>query len=234
MLAFLTLMAMLASAPVQDRDFDPERCRVPADRGVVVLAARSAPKVKAGETVAMKPIYTTNPGALDELPVKCFSGWTVSDPKLARLSSDRKTIAVAAAARAGSKFTVSAMFRGKRISETYEVIVPVASPLVGFWTQEGVDACAEPTRLFDLVFERSGDFAVALGPRFHGSKDYHGKWRVEGDRLILTEVTGSKPADFAAEAKFTIDANGGLSFDQPWFGTQGERGKCAAPFRKMR
>jgi hypothetical protein len=126
------------------------------------------------------------------------------------------------------------MFRGKRISETYEVIVPVASPLVGFWTQEGVDACAEPTRLFDLVFERSGDFAVALGPRFHGSKDYRGKWRVEGDRLILTEVTGGKPADFAAEAAFTIDANGGLSFDKPWFGTQGERGKCTAPFRKMR
>lgn len=227
------IAAVLAGAAARD-DFDPDRCQVPRERGAVILSIVGEPKVKAGETVAVKPRYTSNPGAFDDLPLKCFSGWQVSDAKTAKLSRDRRSVIVAADAKAGGSFTVSAVFLGRRISQTYTVIVPVRSPIVGFWTQEGVSACPEATRVFDLVFERSGDFAVSFGPSMHGNKDYQGKWRVDGKRLILSDVTGRKPSDFVGEAVFDVGTDGILTFETAWLGTQGERGRCVSPFRLMR
>lgn len=228
--------ALIAAAPAQyERNYNPDACRFNLDAGAIVLATRSEQSVAAGETVTLRPAYTTNPGSFDEVPGRCLTDWRVSDPRIARLSRDRKTLTLAPDAREGGEVTVTARYRGQPvIALKVRVIVPVQSPLVGFWTQEGVAACPEASRVFDLVFERSGAFSVALGPRFHGSRDYSGRWRVEGDRLVLSDLTGSVPADMAREVRFTVGADGGLSFDRPWLGTQGERGTCTAPFRKLR
>jgi hypothetical protein len=224
-------MAMIAApAPA------PGACGFDPDRGAILMGVgmKITQPVKAGERVKVDPQYSTHPGAFDPIAAKCLRGWKVSNPKIARLSRDGKTLIVAADAPAGAEFVVTASYRGKTVEQRFKIFVPVQSPLVGFWSQEQVAACADPTKLFDLVFEANGDFAVAFGPTFHGSKDYRGRWRVEGDRLFLSDVTGARPADFASEARFVIDGKGGLTFERPWFGTQGERGKCAAPFKHLR
>lgn len=233
MLTLWIAVAALNGTLAQDV-FDPEKCRVPLDRGLVVLAMAPAPKVAAGEQAKLRPSYTTNPGAFDALPAKCFSDWRVSDRKVATLSRDRTRVNVATDAKAGTRFVVSARFQGRRIEQVFEVIAPVVSPIVGFWSQEQVEACPSETRVFDLVSERTGDFAVSFGPSYPGQKDYCGKWRVEGDRLLLSDITGTRPADFVSEVTFKVGADGSLSFDKPWLGTQRDRGTCSAPFRKLR
>lgn len=237
MLSLVVLAFAALVSPVQDREpepYQPEKCLFDLKQGFLRAAPVEVPTLTAGETQPFRVYYSRYPSDFSDVPSECLKGWKVSAPRVATLARDRESLTVATTAKPGTEFTVSFTYRGKRVEQRYRVIAPVVSPLTGFWSQESVEACAKDTRVFDLVLGRDGSFGVAFGPRFHGSKDYRGKWKVEGDRLILSDVTGEKPADLALEARFTIDANGGLTFDKQWFGTQGARGTCTAPFVKVR
>lgn len=237
MLSHVALGIAALVSPLQERQpapYQPEKCLFDLDQGVLRAAPLAVVPLAAGETQAFRVYYSRSPGDFSPVPDECLKGWQVSAPKVATLAKDRKSLTVAKTAEAGTEFSISFTYQGERVAQRYRVIAPIVSPLTGFWSQENVEACATDTRMFDLVFGRDGSFSVAFGPRLHGSKDYRGKWRVEGDRLILSDVTGEKPTNLVLEARFTIDAAGGLTFDRPWFGTQGQRGTCAAPFTKVR
>ncbi|PKP89378.1 MAG: hypothetical protein CVT77_18005 [Alphaproteobacteria bacterium HGW-Alphaproteobacteria-16] len=237
MLSHVALGIAALVSSLQEREpapYQPEKCLFDLERGFLRAAPLAVSTLAAGETQAFRVYYSRSPGDFSQVPNECLKGWRVSAPKVVTLARDRKSLTVAKTAEAGTEFTISFTYRGQRVAQQYRVIAPVVSPLTGFWSQENVEGCAADTRMFDLVFGRDGSFGVAFGPRFHGSKDYSGKWRVEGDRLILSEVTGEKPTNLVLEARFTIDATGGLTFDKPWFGTQGRRGTCTEPFVKVR
>ena len=237
MLSYVALAIAALVSPFQDRSlapYQPDKCLFDLKQGVLRAAPVAVPTLAAGETQPFRVYYSRYPSDFSPVPNECLKQWKVSAPKVATLAKDRKSLTVAKTAQPGTEFTISFTYRGTRVAQRYRVIAPVVSPLTGFWSQENVEACAKDTRMFDLVLSRDGSFGVAFGPRLHGSKDYSGKWKVEGDRLILSDVTGEKPVDLALEARFAIDANGGLTFDRPWFGTRGKRGTCAAPFVKLR
>ncbi|MBX3594044.1 hypothetical protein [Sphingomonas sp.] len=229
-----TALALGSAAPQAPPDpYQPEKCRFDLGQGTLRTATLGTQTVAAGEKIDLTIYYSRYPSDFNNIPVKCLTGWKVSS-KTAMLARDRKSFTVDAAAKSGSEFTIAYSYRGKRFIQRYKVIEPTTSPITGFWTQEGVAACTDDDRVYDLVFNRDGSFGVMFGPNMGFRKDFTGKWRVEGNRVIVFDLNGAKPADFVGTATFSIDANGGLTFDRPWFGTSGKRGTCVAPFRKMR
>jgi hypothetical protein len=222
-----------ALAQTATEPYQPETCTFDMDQGVFRMATLGTRTVAAGEKIDFTIYYSRYPSDFNDVPVACLSGWKLS-PAVATLANDRRSLTVATTARAGTIFTLTYRYRGKPHVQKFEVIDPVKSPLTGFWTQEHVAACPADQQVYDLVFNRDGSFGLMFGPNIGYRKDLTGNWRVDGDRVILSAIAGEKPADFNGEARFTLGADGGLTFDRPLAGTQGARGTCSAPFRKVR
>ena len=215
----------------------PSACRfVMNGAGMTLSIGGGERAVAAGESARIDPRWTPYPSAWDPVPIRCLTGWRVSDPRLARLSRDRRTLRIAANAPEGAVVTVSARYRGHPVTQAFRIIRPVASPLVGTWVQDEA-ACPARDGVFELVFGRDGGFALTFDVPMHSNVDYRGRWRTEGDRLILSEISGRGdrpvPADMGSETRFVIGPDGRLQFETPWHGTAGTRGRCTAGFRRV-
>jgi len=234
MSAILMAMALWGGQGIADGN-RPDACVFDRRRGAIVLnhvlGDRSAAP---GETVEIDPQWTPFPHSYYGVPHRCLTGWRVSDRTLATLSTDRRRLTIARNAPEGATVTLSARYRDETVSQNVRVIVPVASPLVGSWRQPDAD-CPGAAGLFQLAFNRDGTFSVTFGLPMHSNVDYRGRWRVDGDRLVLSDVaasSGAVPGDSSRDARFTIGGDGRLSFDVPWHGTSATRGTCRAPFRR--
>lgn len=238
MLALLNSIALLAAgqdyAGANNR---PAACRFDMARGAMTLSVGGAPlAVAAGESVRVDPRWTPWPSAWDEVPLRCLGGWLVSHPRLARLSRDRRTLTIAADAPEGAELTLSARYRGHRVTQAYRVIRPVASPLVGSWTQDRAQ-CPNDDGVFELVFRRDRTFTVTFAAPLHNRIDYRGRWSVRGGELLLSGIEaagGRLPADMANASGFGVGADGLLRFGTAWHGAAGGRGSCRGAFRRVR
>lgn len=221
-LVSLAAMAAVQGGYVGDAN-DPDRCRFEQKKGAMTLAiANDTIKVAPGEVAKVSPSWTPYPSAWDSVPHRCLSGWRVSDPKLARLSPDHRTLTFATDAKEGATVTLTARYRGKKITQAYRVIHPVVSPLIGSWQQRAAD-CPGGDDVFELRFRRDGSFSVTFDTPMHSRTDYDGRWAVEGDQLILSNITPYStdtpvPADLATRSAFKIAPDGTLGFAVPWYG----------------
>lgn len=232
MSALMIAAALLGGQGVADGN-QPERCIFDVDRGaMIVTIGLGEIAVAPGETVRIRPQWTPFPQSFYPVAHRCLSGWRVSDPRLATLSRDRRSLVIGRRAPAGTVVTLTARYRGETLTQNFRVIAPIVSPLVGGWRQRAED-CPGDTWVFGLGLDRDGSFSVTFGWPMHSNVDYRGRWRADGDRLILSDLAASSgqiPADAVREARFTIDEVGGLRFDPSWYGTAGARGTCRAPF----
>ena len=237
-LAWLNAIALLAAGQGYAGETNrPAACRFALDRGAMTLSVGGGPMtVAAGESVRVDPRWTPYPSAWDEVPLRCLGGWRLSHPGMARLSRDRRTLTIAAYAPAGTVLTLSARYRGHAVTQIYRVIRPVASPLVGVWTQ-GRAHCPNDDGLFELVFGRDGRFTVTFAAPLHNRIDYRGRWAVRGGDLLLTGIEaagGRLPGDIANATGFGVGADGLLRFATPWHGAADGRGTCRGAFRRVR
>jgi hypothetical protein len=210
-----------------------ERCLFDMARGSMTLmtGAQEAP-VAAGGSAQINPHWTPYPSAWDPVPSRCLTGWGVSHPRLARLSPDRRRLVVSPDAPVGTLIQVSARYRGHPIKQSYRVTQPVMSPLVGTWRQRA-DGCAPDTSVMELVFRSTGEFSLTFAALMHGAVDYRGRWQVEGNRLLVTDVrpaNGELPGDVGTETLFQISPGNELTFATPWHGTKSLRGTCRRAF----
>ena len=240
MLALVLLNAVATGAAGQGyagENNRPAACRFDMARGAMTLSVGGGPRtVAAGERVRVDPRWTPYPSAWDEVPLRCLDGWRVSHPRVARLSGDRRTLTIAADAPEGAQLTLSARYRGHRVTQGYRVIRPVASPLVGVWTQDRAQ-CPNDDGVFELVFGRDGAFTVTFAAPLHNRIDYRGRWSGSGGALRLTGLAaagGSLPANLANATRFSLGADGLLRFETPWHGAAGGRGTCRGAFRRTR
>ena len=237
-LALLNSMALLAAG--QDyagENNRPAACRFDMARGAMTLSVGGAPlTVAAGESVRVDPRWTPYPSAWDEVPLRCLGGWRVSHPGVARLSRDRRTLTIAADAPEGTELTLSARYRGRALTQAYRVIRPVASPLVGVWTQDRAQ-CPNDDGVFELVFGRDGGFTVTFAAPLHNRIDYRGRWTTRAGELLLADLAaagGRLPDDIPNATGFSLGADGLLRFATPWHGAAGGRGTCRGAFRRVR
>ena len=236
--ALLNSIALLAAAQDYAGESNrPGACRFDMARGAMTLSVGGAPlAVAAGESVRVDPRWTPYPSAWDEVPLRCLSGWRVSHAGVARLSRDRRTLTISAHAPEGTQLTLSARYRGRTISQTYRVIRPVASPLVGIWTQDRAQ-CPNDDGVFELAFGRDGSFTVTFAAPLHNRIDYRGRWTVSGEALRLSGIEaagGRLPANIANATGFDVGADGLLRFATPWHGSADGRGNCRGAFRRVR
>lgn len=232
----LVAAAMLGGQGIADNN-RPDRCIFDMQRGAIGLTYNIGEiPIAAGETAQIRPQWSPSPSSFYGVPHRCLDGWRVSDRTLAMLSRDRRSLTIAASAPEGATLTLSARYRGTTIQQRFRVIRPNVSPIVGLWQQRESD-CPGDTRLFELVFNRDGRFAVSFGLHFHGGVDYRGRWRVDGERLILSEISAERmsplPADIAQEATFALNGERRLTFGRNWYGTSNGRGTCRAAFAPM-
>lgn len=228
--------ASQAMAQPTAEGLDAERC-ILTTRGALLFGIRLPERVAAGETVAISPRWSPFPSWFTEVPIRCFTDWRVSDRAVAALSRDRTTLRIAANAPVGATVTLTARYRDRELRHQFTVIRRVSSPLVGRWRPvEG--ACAPNTAIYGLQFRDDSRFEVETVMRPHYSPTASGNWRVDGDRLLLSDFTasdgnGNRSPDFQAEARFTLEGDT-LRFDRPWHGSADGRGTCNAPLQRMR
>lgn len=238
----IAFVAALAALPVSatkqypGQNNRPQACRFDMDRGAMVLMIANGERTVApGEVVTVDPRWTPYPSAWDPVPRSCLDGWRLSRGAPARLAADGASVRLDDDAAEGSRFELTARYRGRTITQAFRVIRPIVSPLVGIWTQDEA-ACPGGDAVFELVFRRDGSFAVTFEPEFHSRIDYGGRWQVEGDRLVLSNVTaaGSQPPPASAGegSTYRLLDDGRLEFASPWYGHRsGEL--CRAAFRRQ-
>lgn len=229
-------VAGAASAQPPAEGLDVERC-VLTQRGALILGRSLPERVAAGETVAIAPQWTPFPSWFEAVPTRCITNWRVSDRRIATLSADRSSLRIAANAAPGAVVTITARYRNRELRHQFTVIQRVASPLVGRW-RPVAGACAPNTAITGLVIRDDGGFEVETIMRPHYSPSASGNWRVDGDRLLLTDYqatddNGNPSPDFQPEARFTLEGDV-LRFDRPWHGSVAGRGTCNAPLERAR
>jgi|GEM_PF-4825248 len=228
----LMVAALLGGQGIADGN-RPEACVYNSRGRVIVTRGLGDISIAPGESVPIAPQWTPFPHHYYPVEHRCLTDWRVSDRRLATLSRNRQTLTIARNAPEGAVVTLTARYRDETIRQVFRVVVPIVSPLVGSWSQRG---CDEANRISDILFIRDGRFSVSFVAHYHGGVDYRGRWRVDGNRLILSEVTRERadalPADMALETTFEIDDEGRVTFPTNWWGTSGARGSCRAAFTR--
>lgn len=143
-----------------------------------------------GAVVRVTPSVDRSPAGTDELPLKCTSGWSVTGP--ATLSADRKSVAIAPDAPAGSTITVRFAHDGKPVEARFKVVARDEVVLTGNWSQRSLEGCSAQEPVRELAFRPENRFAVTFLP-FETYQDYWGTyaWNPDTGRLRLTLEGGN-------------------------------------------
>lgn len=140
---------------------------------------------------------------------------------------DAGVLSIDAAVPAGTVVTVTAdVEAGRRVlMAEFEVYVPLASDIIGYWTEVAQISC-EGTGQFDpdpvigeLVFQDTGEFSVTWTP-FEVYYDYWGTYTYdEGTGALVLSVDGGNyvPPDIDGEGTAMV-AGGQLTLTDMWLG----------------
>jgi len=156
------------------------------------------------------------------VPLKCLKGWTVSDPKVATLSADHASLAIAADAPPGTEVRLSARLDGQEVVKSFTVVARDAVVLTGFWKEVGDADCpvGNPS-IMELHFLPDGKFELTWQP-FERYVDYWGDYSFDpASGAIVFKPTGGNhvPKDADWEGRATVGADGLLRFSDLFFGS---------------
>ena len=125
-----------------------------------------------GAQIRLTPRVNAAPGGSPEIPVRCFSGWTVTGP--ATLSADRTTLSIAPDAPPGSIVTVGVRHGTEPVALRLRVIGRDEVVLIGSRSQQAVEGCWTPEPVGELEFGETR-FSVTFRP-FESYRDYWGTY----------------------------------------------------------
>lgn len=211
----LLFTAALIAAPAQQDEGPP--CEA-YDSDDLTIGIAIAPGRPGGEI----PIHA-NDGlhGMIGVPLKCFSGWTSSDPAVT-VAPERQRVVIGRDATPGEDVEITGTL-GSRTVRTRFRIAPAEGPvLTGFWSQASVD-CGGPVprdALRELRFNSDGRFAVTFVP-FEVRQDYWGSVKfdpVAGRIGFVVERGNTVPADLMLKGRAQVEGDDRLAMDGVYFG----------------
>lgn len=209
----------------------PQDCPKPGPGALIFWDSKES--VVPGQTVALSPFVSSHPGSREPLPSACLKDVGVRPETAGRITRSRSgnyRLEISEAPPLGERITVSANYRGKRISGTLTAFDPGTAPLVRYWRQEP-DACPEGTAIQELVFSADGTFSVTWEP-FETYKDYWGRFEYDQETQTLTMMprSGNNLPDGVTSGTIRLE-NEQLILGSASFGARYEDvAECRAPF----
>jgi hypothetical protein len=209
-IATALLQALCAVTPAARPPPDPaevERCGL--DEWAHHYLNVDPAAARQGSTLRLQPMQQRGP-AMPAVPIECTADWSVSDPALASLSEDRRTLHIADDATPGAHVTVSYRVGGRRVGNSVSIVGRDAVVLTGRRMQRKVEGCdgLEPVR--ELEFSAEGRFAVTFFP-FETYKDYWGTYRFDpatGALSMTVEDGNNRPDALDLEGTARLSADG--------------------------
>lgn len=211
----LLFAAALVAAPLQDEE--PPCDAYGSDESLSIGAAVS-PARPGGEI----SLYA-NEGlhGMIGVPLKCFSGWTSSDPAVT-VAAARGKIVIGRDATPGRDVEIAGTL-GARTVRTRFRIAPAEGPvLTGFWSQASVD-CGGPIPrdpLRELRFNSDGHFAITFVP-FEVRQDYWGSVEFDpaaGRIGFVVDRGNTVPAGLMLKGQARVEGDNRLFMDGVYFG----------------
>ena len=140
-----------------------------------------------GATIAIRAKRFKDFGESDELAA-CTSDWKLSDPKMATLAADRRSLTIAPDAAPGGVLTLSYRADGEPVSVTLRIVARDAIALNGRYRSTQIDDC-DGAEIGELEFGDT-DFSLTFRP-FERYRDYWGRYAFDAatGALVLT-ITG--------------------------------------------
>jgi hypothetical protein len=213
-------------------------------------------KTLANLRISIAPNLAMKPGESSDLQlgnVECCyifkavdtcTRWSVGPSDLASIDPDTGLLHIADAAQPGDVVTVTADVENGRKQVTIEVYVytPESNPLFGLWREDAEFACEDGAEVApahainELQFRADGTINVTWEP-FELYVDYWGTYAYDlAVGSLSIEPTGGNyvPADIDGAGTFSLDAEGHLTLDDIWLGSQpqGSPARCGHRFRR--
>lgn len=210
----LMIAAALAAAQTAPQDAGAD----PACEGSAHVFRAEQKPARQGATIRLYAAVYRRDAPSEEDP-RCMTDWRVSDPQVATLSADHKSVTIAADAPPGTKVSIGYTVRGERKEVELTVLARDAVSLVGNRGQIGIEGCSGDS-IGELVFDADGGFSVTFHP-FESYHDYWGTYAFDAATGALTlEVTrgNSMPAFRTASGTARFDAEGRLHIEGLSFG----------------
>lgn len=155
-----------------------------------------------------------------DVPLDCTSDWSVSNPSLATLAEDRKSLHIAPDAPPGATVTISYRIKSETVTASFVVVAKDAFVITGRRGQRSAEGCDGYQKIGELEFTAGGGFSVTFQP-FESYKDYWGGYLFHQETGTLTlNITGGnrKPPWLDLEGKVRIASDGGLVLEDMYLG----------------
>ena len=195
------------------------------------------PSREAGEHLSLYPYASAYPGMMEERPGGCIGKIDIMPEEalvtVERLEDGTPYFVIDEAAEPGT-IRFEAEFNGERsIYGEFNIVDPVASPLVGYWAQRPEEGeCAPESIIRELSFFGDGRFSLTWQP-FEAYRDYWGDYTYDASSGMLTfEIKGNNfiPEDrqdgvvrLEGDTLTFVDANPGTKPGVP---------ACSVPFTR--
>jgi hypothetical protein len=217
--AALLLPTACVTAPPPPPPPDPERCG--DGEGVFDFLEIEPGPARQGKTLRIAASQWRGPGTY-VLPLDCTQEWSLSDPSLAALSDDRKSLHIAEGATPGAILKISyRVGRGARlVSVSLPIVAKDAFVLTGRRSQKSVEGCPGLEPIGELEFTAEGRFAVTWHP-FETYQDYWGTYRFAAETGALSmKVDGGNdvPDGLDLEGKARMGPDGALVLEDMYLG----------------
>lgn len=186
----LALFSMaLSAAPAMAKDTSPA-----CINGIAHFLSVQPGPARQGATLRITPMR--GPGYAQEAePGECVTGWSLSDPRLARFTPDHSAIILADDATPGAKLVISYRTRDPKfpvrlVTTTLTIVARDAVVLTGTRSQSDLSGCDGIEPVGELKFTADGKFNVTFQP-FETYVDYWGDYRFDPETGALSmTVTG--------------------------------------------
>ncbi|HEY5722027.1 MAG TPA: hypothetical protein VIT45_06875 [Allosphingosinicella sp.] len=217
----LLLFALLAAPAAPPAPADPDdRC----GRGEWIhhyLEIRPT-LARQGSTITLHPMQARGP-AMPAEPLDCTSDWQVSDPALARISDDRKSLTIAADARPGAELVISYLGGGKPVRRSVRIVGKDEKVLTGIRRQRTLESCDLASKVGEIEFTENGKFSVTFQP-FETYRDYWGSYEFDpatGAVAMKAEGGNYQPPGLDLEGMARFAEDGALVLEDVYLGLQG-------------
>jgi hypothetical protein len=214
--------ALISAAPAQPAAEPPAPAAPPACErwdGINDYLDIDPRPARQGSSLRITPMQQHGP-AHHVTPIHCTSDWAVSDPALAMLSEDRRSLRIAEDARPGATVAISYAAGGRRVSGSVTIVGRTEFVLTGRRVQRSAEGCEGLKPVGELEFSSEGRFSVTWQP-FETYKDYWGTYRLDPNTgtLLMVVVGGNDiPGPLDLEGKASIAADGALVLEHMFLG----------------
>ena len=202
-LLFLSACSLSRPEPIPPAPVDPEHCGT-LEEAHDYLEVDPRP-ARQGATLRIAAMQRRGHGFHDA-PLDCTSDWSVSEPSLATLAEDRKSLSIAPDAAPGATVTISYRIKGESVTAS---LVVVAKGRLRHHRPAGSAFGRGLRRLSwigELEFTAGGGFSVTFQP-FESYKDYWGGYRLDQatGALSLTVTGGNMTPPVARSRRQSPD-----------------------------